>query len=241
MSWPGVYILGLRQGARQDRIVVGAATGIDPDRQRLIEETEAAPTYQERRAYASHFGFAGVEEFDEGWRPRVVRLSRGERKGMIPVINLAPAGEARDYHEVYPDSGIGYAYIDPPPGVAGPNLFAFVVVGDSMEPDYPQGCFAVCRPTPATEIPDGAAVFVRFGASRDHTCTFKRCYRVDALTVELRPINSRHGNLTVAKEEIDRMSPVVATVARRAESSGTEEAFQCIADDVQDENEEGGA
>jgi hypothetical protein len=62
----------------------------------------------------------------------VITLSRGELSGRIPVINLAPAGQPADYVEMYPDSGIGNAYIDPSPGIAGPNLFAFVIVGDSM-------------------------------------------------------------------------------------------------------------
>jgi len=128
------------------------------------------------------------------------------------VINATPAGEPRNYEEPYPDSGVGYAYIDPPPGVVGPNLFAFVIIGDSMEPDYPQGGYAICRPTPAEEIEDGAAVFVRFGSERDHCCTFKRCFRVNATQVELRPINPRYCFNVVAKEQIDRMSPVIAVV-----------------------------
>ena len=152
---------------------------------------------------------------------------------MIPVINCAPAGEAKDYAEVYPDSGIGYAYINPPPGIQGPNLFAFVVVGDSMEPDFPQGCFAICRPTPAVEISDGSPVIVRFGAARDGTCTFKQCFRVDAQTVELRPLNPRHKCMTVLKEQIDRMSPVIAMV--RVDQDNKVPQF--VADDVPDVTE----
>ena len=230
MSIPGIYLRGLRQGRGQDRSVVAVTTGISVERQRQIEETPSVPSYQERRAYARHFGFSCVDELDENWRSSEVKLSKGELTGRIPVINCTPAGEPLNYEEQYPDSGIGYAYIDPPPGVVGPNLFAFVIVGDSMEPDYPEGSYAICRPTPPEEIADGAAVFVRFGAARDHCCTFKRCFRLDALTVELRPINARCRSETILKENIDRMSPVIAVVARNPPVLARAQVYR---DDVQ--------
>src|ERR1019366_4336137 len=106
------------------------------------------------------------------------------------VINLAPAGLPGEYFEMYPDSGVGMAYIDPPPGISGPNLFAFVIIGSSMEPDYPDGHYAICRTVPAAEIEDGQAVFVRLGSAREHACTFIRCFKRDGCRIELRPINA---------------------------------------------------
>ena len=217
MSIPGIYILGLRQGRRQERSDIAIAAKIPIHRQRQIEEARAIPTHAERSAYAKHFGFPSLEDFDANWRIRIVRVTQGESTGRIPVINLAPAGIARDYEKAYPNSGIGYAYIDPPPGIAGSNLFAFVIFGDSMEPDYPNGHFAICQPAPADQIPDGAPVFVRFGAIRDHTCTFKSCYQSGPLHVELRPINSKWPTQTIPKEDIDRMAIVIATVKHRRE------------------------
>jgi SOS-response transcriptional repressor LexA len=218
MSVPGVYILGLRQGRRVDRQTVASATGIGVDRQRDIEEGYVAPTPVERDAYARHFGFASLDEFDENWRTKMVQLTKGESTGRIPVINLAPAGEPRSYEEAYPNSGLGYAYIDPPPGISGANLFAFVIFGDSMEPDYPDGDYAICRPASPNEIIDGSPVFVRFGAAREHGCTFKKCYQAGPLHVELQPINPRCRSQIVLKEDIDRMAVVIAVVRRKREN-----------------------
>jgi phage repressor protein C with HTH and peptisase S24 domain len=233
MSAPGQLVLKLRSERAASREAIAAATGLGMERQAAIEAALSLPTYEERRAYAQFFDFGSAQDFDDAWRGTTVQLSRGELRGRIPIINLAPAGPPQDFDEQYPDSGIGHAYIDPPPGILGPNLFAFIIVGDSMAPDYPENHFAVCRPTPPDQIPDGQAVFVRFGASRDYTCTFKKCFRVDAAHIELRPVNPNHSFLTVQKEEITRMSPVVALLApdRRCQSSAR--GHRILADDIQ--------
>lgn len=234
MSAPGQLVLKLRSQRAASRAAIAAATGLAIDRQAAIEASLSLPTYRERRAYARFFDFASADDFDDAWRGTTVRLSRGEARGRIPVINLAPAGPPQDYDEQYPDSGIGHAYIDPPPGIVGPNLFAFVIVGDSMAPEYPENHFAICRPTPPDQIADGQAVFIRFGAGRDYTCTFKKCYRVDADRVELRPVNPNHAFLIVHKEEITRMSPVVAVLAPDTHCQGDSAgAHRVVADDVQ--------
>jgi SOS-response transcriptional repressor LexA len=192
------------------------------------------PSYHERRSYAKLFGFRCVQSFDDGWRASRIPLSRGEIFGRIPVINLAPAGRPRDYVEPYADSGIGHAYIDPPPGISGPDLFAFIIDGDSMEPDYPCGHFAICRPAKPEEIVDGQAVLVRFDESRDFECTFKIVYRVSTEEVELRPTNPKHPTLKTATTSIVRMSPVIAVVAPdRDELSGSDRPLRIVGEDVQ--------
>lgn len=234
MSAPGQLVLKLRSQREASREAIAAATGLGVDRQAAIEAAVSLPTYNERRAYARFFNFASAQDFDDAWRGTAVQLSRGELRGRIPVVNLAPAGPPQEFDELYPDSGIGYAYIDPPPGIVGPNLFAFIIVGDSMAPDYPERHFAVCRPTPPDQIPDGQAVFVRFGASRDYTCTFKKCFRVDADRIELRPVNANHSLLTVNKVEIVRMSPVVAVLAPEVRChGGSARSSRVLVDDVQ--------
>lgn len=213
MSAPGTYVRKLREGCGLDTDAVAIATGIGANRQARIERGEATPSYGERRSYARLFGFTCVQAFDEGWRASRIPLSRGEANGRIPVINLAPAGRPQDYIEPYIDSGIGRAYIDPPPGISGPDLFAFVIDGDSMEPDFPEGHYAICRPAKPEQIADGQAVLVRFDESRNSECTFKLCYDVAGDTVELRPLNPSHASLTASKAQIVRMSPVIAVVA----------------------------
>lgn len=220
MSAPGTYILGLRQGRLREREIVAAETGIGVERQRWIEDGVAVPSASERKAYAKYFGFESLDDFDSGWRSKAIPLTRSGTVGRIPVLNLAPAGLPGEYFEMYPDSGIGMAYIDPPVGISGPNLFAFVIVGASMEPNYPDGFYAICRTVAAEEIENGQAVFVRLGASRDHTCTFKRCFIIDNKTVELRPINSTFSSEFIERTEIDRMSPVIACIARQQALNG---------------------
>jgi len=73
MSVPGDYLCGLRLGRCEDRAAVAAATGISEQRQRLIEEHQAVPSYRERRCYARFFGFACVDELD---RTGVAKPSR---------------------------------------------------------------------------------------------------------------------------------------------------------------------
>ena len=237
MSTLGLYILGLRHGRQRDREVVAEQTGISVERQRLIEEGLAIPTHVECKAYAKSFSFSSVAEFEEAWRSKRIVLSKGDANGRIPVINLAPAGEPVDYHECFPDSGLGFTYIDPPPGIIGPNLFAFVIIGDSMEPTYPSGRIAICRPTPSAEIPDGHPVFVRFGSARDHGCTFKLCYRVDAELVDLRPLNPAYKKEIVSKEHIDRMSPVIACVEAKTYQPADEPYYTNEYSQVMDESQ----
>lgn len=238
MSVPGNYVLKLRQERQLTFDQVAVSTGINPSTQARIEAGEAMPSYTQRRAYARLFGFDCVERFDEGWRSSRVPLCRGEAFGRIPVINLAPAGEPRDYIEPYIDSGIGRAYVDPPPGISGPDLFAFVIDGDSMEPDYPSGHYAICRPAKPEHIAQGQAVLVRFDESRDFECTFKCCYSLGPDQVELRPINPNHPSLMVPKAYILRMSPVIGVVAPECGGlSQSRTAHRLVGEDVQEEPE----
>jgi SOS-response transcriptional repressor LexA len=242
VSTSGLYVQRVREERGFTLEGVAESTGIDPARQARIESGESPPSYSERRAYARLFGFACVQAFDEGWRSNRIPLSRGEASGRIPVINLAPAGPPQDYPEPYADSGIGRAYIDPPPGVCGPDLFAFVIDGDSMEPDYPSGHYAICRPARPEQIADGQAVLVRFDESRDHECTFKRCYALDEDRVELQPLNPNHPSMIVAKACIVRMSPVIAVVRPEGDVASSEVGSRrVIGDDVQHAPSEGGS
>lgn len=136
----------------------------------------------------------------------------GDPKGGMPVINRAPAGEPRDYEHMDLDNGIGEDYIPRMgSGVHDPLAFAFIVVGDSMTPEFREGDTVIC--SPQAVIADGCAAFVRFGPERDNTCTFKRVYD-RGNDVELVPDNRRHDPMIVPKEHITRMARVVAKFVR---------------------------
>jgi len=175
-----------------------------------IERTAATPDDVKEATkvcLAVGFGFTAEQLTALYDRPAAPQV-RGDPAGGIPVINCAPAGEPADYEHMDLDRGIGWDYVPRiGSGVHDVNAFAFVVVGDSMVPEFQPGDTVICSPN--AEIKPGQAVFVRFGAARQHACTFKRIYdRGDA--VELIPDNRRYSPQIVPKDEIDRMSRVVA-------------------------------
>jgi repressor LexA len=132
----------------------------------------------------------------------------GEPGGGIPLINRAPAGEPIDYEHMAMDNGIGTDYVQRlGSGIHDETAFAFIVVGDSMMPEFQDGDTVVC--SPQSPIGDGEAVFVRFGSEMDSTGTFKRVFDRGE-RVELVPDNRRHQPMMVEKSLIVRMSKVVA-------------------------------
>jgi SOS-response transcriptional repressor LexA len=152
-----------------------------------------------------------VAELAALYRPHVAQTP-GDPRGGIPIINKAPAGPPVEYEHLELDNGIGTDYIPRVgSGVHDPTAFAFVVVGDSMSPEFRDGDVVVC--SPEEPISDGQAVFVRFGPERDSTCTFKRVFDRGE-EVELVPDNRRHQPMIVPKSHIVRMSRVVAKWVR---------------------------
>jgi repressor LexA len=156
---------------------------------------------------AKGFGI-NVEQLEALYRPSILQQHRGDPQGGVPIINRAPAGEPVDFEHMGLDNGIGYDYIPRiGSGVHDETAFAFVVVGDSMAPEFQTGDTVVC--SPQATIKDGDAVFVRFTPDRDETCTFKRVYD-HGDRVELVPDNRRYQPMMVPKEHIARMSKAVA-------------------------------
>lgn len=149
-----------------------------------------------------------VPELKALYQPPMVPQQMGDPGGGIPIINCAPAGNPVDYEHSGLDNGVGYDYIPRiGSGVHDPTAFAFVVVGDSMTPEFQSGDKVVC--SPQASISDGDAVFVRFTSELDDACTFKRVY--DRGThVELVPDNRRYVPRLVLKDHIIRMSKAVA-------------------------------
>jgi len=159
-----------------------------------------------RKSLLQGFGITR-HELEALYRPHISQL-RGDPDGGIPIINCVPAGPPVDYEHMGLDNGLGNDYIPRiGSGVYDPTAFAFIVVGDSMTPEFVEGDTVVC--SPETAINDGDAVFVRFDAHHDHTCTFKRVFDRGE-QVELLPDNRRHTPLIVDKIAIVRMAKVVA-------------------------------
>jgi len=181
-----------------------------------IERVVASPREVHPSTLTLLAGALGVEPqalIDEAAAPPPA-VTRGDPDGdpagrQIPVINQAPAGEPVDYEEFGVDSGQGYTYLPRSPWQVGDDLlFAFVVVGDSMAPEFQPGDYVVCRHVEPDQIRDGEPCFVRLGAAHETACTFKRAFALGD-RVELRPDNPRHRPRIVDKADILRMAPVV--------------------------------
>jgi SOS-response transcriptional repressor LexA len=221
MSHIGTLLRGLRIGKQLDLQSMAYTLGTTVRRLELVEVGAAFPPVVERRVWARRLGFSDLIDFDRQWRDGWARVTAAHRDGWVPIINKAPAGPPTDYHEFGIDSGIGFEYVPRSVGMDDDVLFAVIVIGDSMSPVYRQGDLVIFRPIqPDETVPDGSAVFVRFTAERDHTCTFKTVYRRDDGRLELRPKNSRHLPMIVSPPEIDRMALAVERRAKFWRSSG---------------------
>ena len=213
MSAIGVFLRGLRHGRQWGTDAVAAKTGFTEEKVRCDEDGQTVPTYEDRRTYALAFGFEHVEEFERAWRARNVEMIRGDRSG-IAIINKVPAGPPQDYEEYSISSGVGYEYFPRPADLTDPALFAVIVVGHSMSPSYEPGDLVIFRPIePRGDVADGTPVFVRFGAARDHTCTFKLAYAAPGeANLELHPANPAHDPEVVPRADIDRLAVAVRCV-----------------------------
>jgi SOS-response transcriptional repressor LexA len=184
--------------------------GTTPRRLELVEKGAVFPPAVERKKWARVLGFGSLIEFDSQWRDDWPRITSASREGWVPVINKVPAGDPVDYEEYGLDSRTGFEYVPRSPGLEGDNLFAVVIMGDSMWPVYRHGDLVIFRPvTPDEPVVDGTAVFVRFGSGRGHQCTFKSVWRRSDGRLELRPENPNFKTLVVTSEEIDRMATAV--------------------------------
>ena len=210
----GSLIRALRAERGWSQEDLARRSGLHANTIRKVERTCPEPDHvQESTKVCLARGFElTVEDLLSLYERPTAPQNQGEPSGGIPVVNRAPAGPPLDYEHMELDQGIGWDYVARlGSGVHDPSAFAFVAVGDSMAPEFQDGDTVVC--SPQTPIGDGDAVFVRFSAERDNTCTFKRVFdRGD--TVELVPDNRRHQPMIVPKEQIVRMSKVVAKWVR---------------------------
>ncbi len=144
----------------------------------------------------------------------------------IPLINRVAAGAPAEFTDLDYPVGIADTYIPAPvqpatadqPGEnSGPDagMFALRVEGDSMSPQYLRGDIIVLS---TTDTPaDGDDCLIRLDEQGNFATTFKRIYFVDALGrpsadashVQLCPLNPRHAQRVVAREQITSLYPAV--------------------------------
>ncbi len=210
MSRVGTLLRGMRIAKELDVSAMANALGTSPGRLALVETGAVFPAAIERRRWAATLGFADLTDFDRHWRDGWARVTAAHRDGYVPIINKAPAGLPIDYEEYGIDSGCGYEYVARSEGMEGELLFAVIIIGDSMSPVFLEGDLVIFRPIRQDEsVQDGASVFVRFTAARQHGCTFKSVWRRSDGLLDLRPENQRYATLVVSGDEIERMALAV--------------------------------
>jgi len=201
---------------REDRgwsqVYLADLVGLSPSAINRKESGSIKIKTPERRKFAEAFGLS-LDEFDALWRGRQIERTRGGQG--IPVINRAPAGVVQDYEEFGVDSGQGYEYIDAdsiPAEISLDELFAVVVVGDSMSPEIMDGDYAVFQHVPidrADEIDGGETVFVRFAEEADQPgCTLARIFAEDG-QVRLQKDNPRYRPIIVPRQHIAQVGVLV--------------------------------
>jgi transcriptional regulator with XRE-family HTH domain len=88
----------------------------------------------------------------------------------VPVFNQLPGGKAVDYRDVGANQHARLPISIE--AIGDKNAFAMQIVGNSMEPDWRDGDFAIFAP--AAEWNDYDECFVQFNSNRDEGSTFKR-------------------------------------------------------------------
>ena len=168
------------------------------------------PSYADRRRYAAAFGL-DIEQFESRWRGRRIDTSRGDPAGGIPVINRAPAGQAFDYEEYGIDSGIGFEYLDRG-GLDEDNLFAVVIIGDSMEPRLHEGDHVIFQHIDLEREPmvdDGDIVFVRFEPTFRDGCMVAALRRLAAGHVRLQKFNPNYPHLDCRRGDLRQLAVAI--------------------------------
>ena len=127
------------------------------------------------------------------------RKSGGGVVRNIPVIGLAQAGKGGHFDDAGYPAGGGWDEI-PFPGVGDANAFSVEITGDSMEPLYRDGDRVVV--SPSANIRRGDRVVLKTTAGE---VMAKELIRQTANKVDLRSINAEHGDLSIAREEIEWM------------------------------------
>ena len=99
--------------------------------------------------------------------------------------------------------------------VRSPDAFAAVIVGDCMEPHYPDRCTVLFEPVgKAQELEVGAAYYVGQNGEGDGGVTFKLLVAVSDKTITLRCTNPkrRREKIVVERRAIARMAKATQVI-----------------------------
>ncbi|MGZ3409414.1 MAG: S24 family peptidase [Xanthobacteraceae bacterium] len=114
----------------------------------------------------------------------------------VPLIGFAEAGAGGYFDDAGFPAGTGWDEISFP-SIDDERAYALEVSGDSMEPAYRDGHIIVV--SPATPVRRGDRVVVK---TKDGEVMAKELKRKTAKTIELRSLNSEHGERTLSMDDV---------------------------------------
>jgi phage repressor protein C with HTH and peptisase S24 domain len=121
----------------------------------------------------------------------------------IPVIGFAEAGRAGSFNEKGSPTGKAWDEL-PFPAIADEHAFALEISGDSLQPLYRDGDTIVV--SPSSPVRRGDRIIVKL---RNGELIAKELKRKTAKTVELKSLNSEHGERVLAIADVLWLARIV--------------------------------
>src|SRR5262249_1647994 len=121
----------------------------------------------------------------------------------IPLLGYARAGTAGYFDDSGYPTGTGWDEVELP-GLHDEGAYALKISGDSMEPVYRAGDIIVV--SPGTEIRRGDRVVVK---TADGEVMAKQLLRRNAKRTDLKSLNSRHADRSLASGDIAWMARIL--------------------------------
>jgi len=187
----GLSASGLAKKAGLDPTTFNRSKRITPDGRARWPSTESL-------AKALSATGTDIETFVELITDNTPKPSRA-----IPVIGLAEAGSGGYFDDAGFPSGSGWDEI-PFPAVNDEHAYALEISGDSMQPLYRDGDIILVSPSSAIRRGDRVVVKTREGE-----VMAKELKRRTAKTIELKSLNSEHGDRVLSAADVLWMARIV--------------------------------
>jgi len=135
-----------------------------------------------------------------------------------PIVGKTHGGPWVETIEVSEYPGDAEERVPAPEGVKDPNGFALQVEGDSMAPEFPDGCKICVSPNTQPAPGQYAVVIAKTRMGNRESCFKQILYTENSKTLTLRSLNPKYQDIVIPKSDIIRILPVVASevVTRRS-------------------------
>jgi SOS-response transcriptional repressor LexA len=134
---------------------------------------------------------ADIQEFlkETGYLPADVEIAKTKKLRPVPIISWVTAGKWHEVVDPY-QPGVAEEWVES--DVAGANVFALRVKGDSMEPEFVEGDIIIVNPHIAPKPGD----FVIVKNEENGEATFKQLKKYGD-TLILHPLNPKYPDIEI--------------------------------------------